>query len=141
MNTPPQSANITPGPLWAMLSPIGRIGRQPYWLCFIIIWIVFAIAIRTWWLSAPGTPTPEDLIAGEYVGTNPLFPVLFLVLQWFELALVIKRLQDIGQSGLLALLIFVPIVNLIMLIVLGIVPGQAGANRHGPMPNSYWRKR
>jgi len=141
MSTPPQSANISPGPVWALLSPIGRISREPYWLCFLVIWLIFGIAIRIWWLSAPDTPTPESLMAGEYIATNPLFPVLFFVLQWFELALVIKRLQDIGQSGFLALLIFVPFLNLIMLIVLGIIPSQTDANRHGPVPNSYWRKR
>jgi len=141
MSTPPQSANIAPGPVWALLSPIGRIGREPYWLCFILIWLVFGIAIRIWWLSAIDTPTPESLMAGEYIASNPLFPVLFFVLQWFELALVIKRLQDVGQSGFLALLIFVPFLNLIMLIFLGIVPSQADTNRHGPLPNSYWRKR
>ncbi|MCK7614044.1 DUF805 domain-containing protein [Roseibium sediminicola] len=141
MSTPPQNANVAPGPVWALFSPIGRISREPYWLCFLVIWLVFGIAIRIWWLSAADTPTPESLMAGEYIATNPLFPVLFFVLQWFELALVIKRLQDIGQSGFLALLIFVPFLNLIMLIVLGIIPSQADANRHGPMPNSYWRKR
>ncbi|MEM5581193.1 DUF805 domain-containing protein [Roseibium sp. AS2] len=141
MNTPPPSANISPGPLWALLSPIGRIGREPYWLCFAIIWIIFCIAMRIWWLSEPGTPTPEALLAGDFINTNPLFPVLILVLQWFQLALVIKRLQDVGQSGFLALLIFVPVISLIMLIVLGLVPSQAAPNRHGPLPNSYWRKR
>lgn len=141
MSTPPPSANIAPGPLWALLSPIGRISREPYWLCFIVVWLIFGIALRLWWLSAVETPTPESLIAGDYLGTNPLFPVLFFVLQWIELALVIKRLQDIGQSGFLALLIFIPVFNLIMLIFLGVVPSQAEANRHGPLPNSYWRKR
>ncbi|MHA7774827.1 DUF805 domain-containing protein [Roseibium sp. M-1] len=140
MTTPQRSANISPGPVWALLSPIGRIGREPYWLCFVLSWIIFAIPIRIWWLSMPETPAPESLIAGEYIGTNPLFPILFLVLQWIELAVVIKRLQDIGQSGFLALLMFVPLINIIMLIILGVVPGQAVPNRHGPLSNSYWRK-
>lgn len=141
MSTPPPSANINPGPVWALLSPIGRISREPYWLCFILIWLVFGMSIRIWWLSATDTPTPEALMAGDYIATNPLFPVLFFVLQWFELALVIKRLQDIGQSGFWGLLIFVPFLNLIMLIFLGVVPSQGEPNRHGPLPNSYWRKR
>ena len=141
MTTPPQSANTAPGPIWALLSPIGRMGREPYWLCFLVSWIVFGIALRIWWLSAAETPTAESMISGDYIGTNPLFPVLFFVLQWVELALVVKRLQDIGQSGFLALLIFVPILNVIMLIFLGVVPSQGQPNRHGPMPNSYWCKR
>lgn len=145
MNTPPRSAQLSPGPLWALFSPIGRIGREPYWLCFVLTWIAFAVALRLWWLSLPGSATLEDMVqammAGDYIASNPLFPILLLVLQWCELAVVIKRLQDLGQSGLLALLLFVPVVNLIVLIILGVVPSRGGANRHGPLPNSYWQKR
>ncbi|WP_296587646.1 DUF805 domain-containing protein [Roseibium sp.] len=140
MTTPQMSANITPGPVWALLSPIGRMGREPYWLAFGFIWVIMGIAIRLWWISVPEVPTPEAVAAAEFVGSNPLFPVLFFVLQWFELALVIKRLQDMGQSGFLALLIFVPFVNLLMMIFVGVAPSQAEPNRHGPLPNSYWRK-
>ncbi|MCX2724122.1 DUF805 domain-containing protein [Roseibium salinum] len=141
MNTPPQSANVTPGPLWALLSPIGRMGRQPYWLCFALIWMILAIAVRIWLMSITEIPSPETITPAVFMASNPLLPVLFFVLQWFELAMVIKRLQDIGQSGFLALLIFVPIVSFLMVVILGFVPSQAAPNRHGPLPNSYWRKR
>jgi len=140
MSTPSQSANITPGIFWALFSPIGRMSRKPYWLCFAFVWSVIAIAIRVWWMSAIEILTPETATPSAFMGSNPLFPILFFVLQWFELALVIKRLQDIGQSGFLALLIFVPFLNLLMVIVLGFMPSQAEPNRHGPLPNSYWRK-
>ncbi|PVB59388.1 DUF805 domain-containing protein [Labrenzia sp. 011] len=115
-------------------------GRLPYWLSFAFMWVVIGIAIRLWWLSLTEIPTPEAVSVSIFVGSNPLFPFLLLVLNWFELALVIKRLQDIGQSGFLALLIFVPVLNLLMVLVLGFIPGQAEANRHGPLPNSYWRR-
>ncbi|MEM9633496.1 MAG: DUF805 domain-containing protein [Pseudomonadota bacterium] len=140
MNTPPQSANITPGPVWALLSPIGRLGRQPYWLSFAFVWVIIGISLRLWFISVPELPAPEDVTAGAFMESNPLFPILFFVLQWFELALVIKRLQDIGHSGFWALLIFVPFLNLIMVFFVGFAPSQAEPNRHGPLPNSYWRK-
>lgn len=140
MNTPPQSANIAPGPVWALLSPFGRIGREPYWLCFALVWVIIGIAIRIWFLSIPGIPNPEDVTPSAFAGSNPLFPLLFFVLQWFELAIVIKRFQDIGQSGFWALLIFLPGINLIVVLVLGFMPSQMQANKNGPLPNSYWRK-
>ncbi|WP_297583423.1 DUF805 domain-containing protein [Roseibium sp.] len=140
MNTPPQSANIAPGPFWALLSPIGRMGREPYWLCFALVWVIIGIAVRLWLISVPELPSPETVTPGDFMGSNPLLPFLFFALQWFELALVIKRLQDIGHSGFWALLIFVPFLNLIMVLFLGFVPSQAEPNRHGPLPNSYWRK-
>ncbi|MBN9668880.1 DUF805 domain-containing protein [Roseibium aggregatum] len=141
MSTSQPSANISPGPFWALVSPIGRIGREPYWLCFGLIWIVIGIAIRLWWISSAEVLTPETVTPSAFVESNPLFPILFFVLQWFELAIVIKRLQDIGQTGFFALLIFVPVLNILMVLFLGFVPSQAEPNRHGPLPNSYWRKR
>ncbi len=140
MNTPQQSANITPGPIWALLSPIGRMGRLPYWLSFALVWTILLIAIRIWVMSMTELPSPEMMTPVAFVESNPLFPLLFFVLQWVELAVVIKRLQDLGQNGFLALLTFVPIVNVVMVIVLGFIPGQPAANRYGPLGNSYWRK-
>ena len=140
MSTPQRSANISPGIFWALLSPIGRMGRLPYWMCFAFMWVVIGIAIRLWWMSLTELPTPETVTVNIFVSSNPLLPFLLLVLNWFELALVIKRLQDIGQSGFLALLIFVPGFNLLVVLVLGCIPGKAEANRHGPLPNSYWRR-
>lgn len=116
-------------------------GRQPYWMCFAVIWIVHLIAIRLWWISSVEVPTPENITPSAFLESNPLFPLLLFVLEWFQLALVIKRLQDIGRSGFFALLIFVPFLNYLMVLFLGFVPSQTEPNRHGPLPNSYWRKR
>ncbi|MBG6211334.1 uncharacterized membrane protein YhaH (DUF805 family) [Labrenzia sp. EL_126] len=84
--------------------------------------------------------TLETLPINDFMASNPLLPILYLVLNWVHLALVIKRLQDVGLSGFLALLIFVPVVSLLLVIILGFVPSQAKPNRSGPLPNSYWRK-
>lgn len=134
-------ANLTPSIAWALLSPIGRISRQAYWLGFLLVWLIVFIAMRLWWLSLdPSAPLTElDLVL--FMESNPLFPLLFFVLQWIELALVIKRCQDIGISGFLAALILVPFVNLITVFVLGFIPGTPGANRYGPLPNSYYRRK
>ncbi|MEP3046674.1 MAG: DUF805 domain-containing protein [Roseibium sp.] len=141
MNKPPPSANIAPGAIWALLSPIGRMGREPYWLCFAFVWAVIAIAVNLWFNSSAVEFTTEANALASFMDSNPLLPILFFALQWFELALVIKRLQDIGLSGFLALLIFVPGLNVLVVIIAGFVPSQAEPNRHGPLPNSYWRKR
>ncbi|WP_428640805.1 DUF805 domain-containing protein [Roseibium sp.] len=141
MSTPPPSANIAPGPFWALMSPIGRMGRQPYWLCFFLVWVIIFIAIRLWWKSNTVIPDPEAVTLAMFMESNPLFPFLFFALQWIELAVVIKRLQDLGRSGFFALLTFVPFVNFLMVIALGIIPGQAAPNRYGPLSNSYWNKK
>ncbi|OJJ12926.1 DUF805 domain-containing protein [Roseibium sp.] len=134
------SANISPGPVWALFSPIGRIGREPYWLSFALVWVVIAISVNMWWSSTEIDFTAETVAISQFMESNPLFPILFFVLQWIELALVIKRLQDMGFSGFWALLIFVPGLNILMVLIVGFTPGVAEPNKHGPLPNSYWRK-
>ncbi|CTQ62023.1 DUF805 domain-containing protein [Roseibium album] len=145
MNTPPPSANIAPGPVWALLSPIGRLSREPYWLSFAFVLVIIGIPVKIWLSSlmefqANENLTLETLPINDFMASNPLLPILYLVLNWVHLALVIKRLQDVGLSGFLALLIFVPVVSLLLVIILGFVPSQAKPNRSGPLPNSYWRK-
>ncbi len=136
-----QQANISPGLFWLLVSPIGRVAREPYWLVLFLIWIVIGVAINMWFGSLPDDVTIDDLGMDSFVSSNALFPILFFVLQWVELALVIKRCQDIGITGFTALLIFVPVVNILVVLFLGFVPSQQGPNRFGPLPNSYYRRK
>jgi uncharacterized membrane protein YhaH (DUF805 family) len=134
-------ANLTPSVAWALLSPIGRISQRAYWHGVFLIWVVFLIAMHMWWRSAdPGMPLNELDIA-SFPDSNPLFPLLFFALQWIELALVIKRCQDVGVSGFVAILILIPVVNLITLLVLGFIRSAPGPNRYGPEPDSYYRRK
>jgi len=134
-------ANLTPSVAWALLSPIGRISRQAYWLGMFLIWDIFLIAIFSRW-QAMGFDTPlEDVIYNGLPEANPLYPVVYFALVWIELALVIKRCQDIGVTGFVAILILIPGVNLITVIVLGSIPSGSGPNRYGPEPNSYYRRK
>ena len=133
-------ANTAPGFLWLFLSPIGRLGREPYWLALVLLWIISAIAAIMWVKSLPPETDLAALPMADFPSSNPLFPFLFLAIAIVELALVIKRLQDLGLPGLLALLAFVPGINIIGIFVLGFVPGNTGPNRYGPMANSYYRR-
>ncbi|NBN64644.1 DUF805 domain-containing protein [Microvirga tunisiensis] len=137
-NLPP--ANLTPGFVWLFLSPIGRLGRKPYWLGLLLLWIVVAIAANMWARSLPADADFATLQLSDFVSSNPLFPFLFLLVTVVELALVIKRLQDIGLPGLLALLAFVPVINVIGIFAVGFIPSSEGPNRYGPEPNSYFRR-
>lgn len=135
------SANTTPGVFWLFFSPIGRVAREAYWLGFLIIWLVIGIAANMWLKTLDPGMEFEALPLGEFMSSNPLFPLLFFVLQWVQLALVIKRCQDRGITGFLALLVFLPFLSMIVVIVLGIVPGTPGPNRYGPQSNSYYRRK
>lgn len=133
------SANLTPSVAWLLLSPIGRVSREPYWLGFMLVTVIFLVSLNA------GTPLPEDteMTPAEvmsYIEANSLFPFLYFFLIWVELALVIKRCQDIGLSGFLAVLVLVPVVNFISVLILGLMPSSPDANRYGPLPNSYYRR-
>ncbi|MBD8892307.1 DUF805 domain-containing protein [Roseibium litorale] len=133
-------ANLTPGLGWLFASPIGRLSREPYWLGMIFSWLIIGVAISMWLNSLDASHPLEQIDISTFVQSNPLFPVLFIVLQWIELALVMKRCQDAGFPGFAAMLVLVPFVNVLFVAVMGFVPSQQSANRYGPMPNSYYRK-
>ena len=46
-----------------------------------------------------------------------------------NLAVAVKRLHDVGYSGFLAVAIFIPLINFVFTIWVGILPGTPGPNR------------
>ncbi|TPN83837.1 DUF805 domain-containing protein [Mesorhizobium sp. CU3] len=58
--------------------------------------------------------------------------VLLTILPW--VALLVRRLHDVGLTGWLAILYFVPYIGWLMMVVFGLIPSQAGENKHGPVP-------
>lgn len=60
--------------------------------------------------------------------------IVFFILAIYHLILHIERLHDLGQSGLWSLLMFIPILNLILILILIFAKGQEGINRYGPDP-------
>ena len=51
-----------------------------------------------------------------------------------NVALIIRRLHDIGKSGWFALILIVPVVNTIFSIAMFFIPGQIGYNQYGADP-------
>lgn len=65
-----------------------------------------------------------------------------LVVFWFGVALIVRRLHDIGRSGLwVILLLIVPVLGQIGILILGCLAGSEGANRWGPGWNAPGRVR
>lgn len=133
-------ANLTPSVAWALLSPIGRISRQAYWHGVFLIWVISLIPMRMWLTTLDPSLPLSELSKSDFADSNPLFPLLFFAITWMVLALVIKRCQDVGVTGFVALLILVPGIDFITVIVLGFIPSASGPNRYGPEPDSYYRR-
>lgn len=51
-----------------------------------------------------------------------------------SIALVVRRLHDIGLTGWLALLCYTPAFGAVAILIFGLLPSQFGDNRWGPMP-------
>ncbi|MDR2340621.1 MAG: DUF805 domain-containing protein [Deltaproteobacteria bacterium] len=49
----------------------------------------------------------------------------------FSYAMVARRFHDFGRSEWAVLLFVIPIVNMIIMIVVGIIPGNKHANKYG----------
>ena len=54
---------------------------------------------------------------------------------WPILATYAKRFHDLGWSGWWSLLLFIPIVNIAVLLYLGMQEGELERNEHGPAPS------
>jgi uncharacterized membrane protein YhaH (DUF805 family) len=62
------------------------------------------------------------IIAGDTM--DQFIPILIIILSVINIANVCRRLNDIGKSRLLALLLFIPIIGLIFFIYLLATPGK-----------------
>lgn len=125
MNQGPQPRRKLPTVLWAAFGFDGRISREPFWLGFFFVSLLVSVAL---------TPYRPD--GDETVMIDGGFLIILLVALWSEVALAVKRLHDRGLSGWFAALLFVPVLNLAVFVVLGLIPGEKGPNAFGPAPNT-----
>ncbi len=130
-------ASVTPLPfrsptvLWALFGFDGRISREVFWLGFGLLYSAGDVILS---LLLPPLVTPETI--AELQGTQLLLLLVALAAAvWMQFALVAKRLHDAGWSGSFAIVMAAPLLNLLAMAVVGLLPGEAGANRFGVGPN------
>lgn len=103
----------------------GRSRRSEYWF-FVLFNVIFAIAAAT-----------LDMILGLTIGVLPYGPFYILYgLAMFipGLAVSVRRLHDVGNSGWMILISIIPIVGAIWLLILMVTDSEAGENEYGPNP-------
>ncbi len=114
-----------PTMLWALFGFNGRINREVYWLGN------FGAAFIAFVLMMPSLDEATGTIL-----MAPWSPFIALPIAWVEVALAVKRLHDRGFSGMFAAAMFIPFLNILAALVIGIIPGDRGANRFGPDTNT-----
>lgn len=107
---------------WLFFSPSGRAGRQ----VFILGWL-FWMMVNSYTLAKAVLHHEDD---------NPsVWGLIFLVTALFSfvsaIMLTVKRLHDVGLPGLIAVLMFVPVLSLIILFGLCVWPSNSGENAFG----------
>lgn len=112
---------------WLFFSPSGRIGRQP----FLLGWL--------FWLTILSCAFARILANETDPGALTLWVILTVVTGIASTAsvflLTVKRLHDIGQPGMLALFLFLPVISPVMVLALCFWPGDAGPNDFGHRAN------
>ncbi|MEU9232434.1 DUF805 domain-containing protein [Streptomyces subrutilus] len=100
----------------------GRARRQEYWM-FTLIQSLIVIAL---------------VILDFVLGTLPIITLVYTLGTLVpSLAVVIRRLHDLGKSGWWYFISFVPFVGGIWLLVLTATAGQQAPNEYGPDPKGY----
>jgi len=113
---------------WLFFKFSGRASRAAYFLAAMLLAVVQAFPLYRF------TLVPENSAAAQ--GWALIFGVALLASLWSNMALVVKRLHDLGRPGIIALSLFVPVVSIVAFLALCLMPGQAGPNQYGARTNA-----
>ena len=104
----------------------GRATRSEYWY-FQLFNLIIAIVLNA-----------IDVVVGDKIGVGYGMGILallyFLATFLPSLAVIIRRLHDVGKSGWMLLIEFIPIIGIIWLLILTIMPSEPKENKYGPSP-------
>ncbi|MFM2344980.1 MAG: hypothetical protein RLZZ210_1592 [Pseudomonadota bacterium] len=118
----------------------GRSSRSEYWYFLLFYLIIFIILY-----SCVGKTAVDILLLGKslneaFLGGIGFFIVLILLIIFVLVSLIpsisitIRRLHDVGRSGWLYLIIFIPLVGWIASLILGFIDSEEGDNEYGANP-------
>jgi uncharacterized membrane protein YhaH (DUF805 family) len=100
----------------------GRIGRGTFWAVWLSMMVLSLI------VGLVGGAAGED-------AATVVLVVFMIPLVWVGLAIQVKRWQDMGRSGLMILIGFIPFIGLLIALVwLGCIKGTTGPNKYGDDP-------
>ena len=103
----------------------GRARRKEYWMFFLFNAILVAILSLI------------DRFTGTYNfdwGYGLLSGIYSLAVFIPGIAVAARRLHDVGKSGWMLLIAFIPIIGVIWLLVLFVTDSDPGSNKYGPNP-------
>jgi len=130
---PAATARLTLGQI--AFSSRGRIPRATFLLALLCLGeanfvVLMTLRAASGWLDLPGLAIVWVIVLVAWL----------TFFAWVSLAIQVKRWHDLGVTGWAVLLDFVPIINILIVIPLGLWRGKPDANEYGANPVSV-RKR
>ena len=107
----------------------GRASRSEYWWFFLfsVILQFIALAIDITVLGYDFTDPAAIQMVGMIVGLALFLPAL---------CVIVRRLHDLGKSGLWFLIIFIPLLGIIVFLVFMATEGEQLPNQYGDVPTN-----
>lgn len=105
----------------------GRARRREYWMFVLYSIILASVALI---LDHVLGITIDDL------GFGPLFGLGILAFLIPGLAVATRRLHDVGKSGRMIFIVFIPAIGAIWLLVLLLMDGESAENKYGANPKN-----
>jgi uncharacterized membrane protein YhaH (DUF805 family) len=117
-------------PLTLLWSFDGRIGRSTYAGGLLLNYVVMFAAMAVMIHFALHWTLPESFNLKD--GSQLAAFLVAVFFYWANFALTVKRLRDLDATGLLSLLLLIPLVGLILVIILLFARGEDSDNPSGP---------
>lgn len=113
----------------------GRARRKEFWGFNLFAWLLSLVPIILFSVAAAAIdPSMQsEAAAGIFVIGFLVFGLFMLGITIPSIAVYSRRLHDVGMSGWLYLLAFVPFGNIFLLVV-AFMPSQQQTNPYGPIP-------
>lgn len=107
----------------------GRLNKRQYWRRLAVLYLAFApIALV---LAREYLTFKND---GPAYSSGGVFTIVLpCLLLWLlaTMSVAARRLHDLGKNAYLVVVLIIPSVNILILILLGFLPGDENANRFG----------
>jgi uncharacterized membrane protein YhaH (DUF805 family) len=113
----------------------GRARRKEYWM-FALFNMIFLIVIAILDNVLGTTFKMETGYGSQALPYGWLYMIYALAIIIPGLAVCVRRLHDLGKSGWMLLIAFIPFIGAIWLLVLYCTAGTQGDNKYGPDPKA-----
>ena len=109
----------------------GRARRKEYWMFTLFqLLVMIVLMIGDYVLGL------DFEMQGISLGYGYLYLIGIIVHFIPSLAVMVRRLHDVGKSGWFYLIAFIPLIGVIWLFVLSVMEGQKEGNKWGPDPKA-----